>query len=385
MYMQTTIISSSQRKYAVPALLLGTAFFISTACSAHAMVSPDQFTQMENQLKFASTQLDGIRASRPAGLVLGAASSTVEVPVRPVCRVSLDKKSYVLGDTIQFSWKTTGGSKVELVNDTSGKDTLVLPEGSLSVGNGSVSIPASVLGNPIVTLKVTSKTGHEATCARVIPIVGSDASQKDTRLAPLNAQVIQMGNQIAKLLSDRENIDKKITTIQTKIDELQVKIAKITAGGTGSTTKTNATFALTSSNETLVVNSDATTSDDYGKFDLKFTLTAEGDDVIVPTKAIKFGSTSEGVLYQVINMATGKPVDKGTFTASLFSSAERVGTTFVVKEGETEEFTVAVIYDPVVTGSYKVQLNSLVVKTTGPKFAFKPAADFSSDALLITN
>ncbi len=386
--MQSSITSSSRSGYVVPALLLGTAFFIATACSAQALTA-DQYASMEGQLKTASEQLAQFQASRPSGSVLGASTTAMtEVPVRPVCRVSLDKRSYVLGDTIQFSWKTTGGNKVELLNDTSGKDALVLPQGEFKVGDGFASIPASVLGNPIVTLKVTSKTGHSMTCARVVPIVAADATQKDSRLAPLQAQLIQLGNRLAALLSNRESIDQKMNELKIKELELMIKIEQVTVGGSGhgsSTPKEKSVFELTNSTETILVNNGSTTADDSGKFDLKFKVMAIDTDVVVPAKAARVGSTTEGVLYQVIDVATGKPAKKGTYTAALSSSAERTGTNFVVNEGETEEFTVAVIFDPAVTGSYKVQLHSVVTSTSGPKYTLKPAADFSSDALLITN
>ena len=388
MYMQSPIISSSRRQYIVPAILLGTAFFLMSSYQAHAMTSADHFAQMEGQLKTASEQISQLQAARHMGSVLGVSTTTAEAPVRPVCRVSLDKQSYVLGDTIKFSWKTTGAVKVELVPDTSGKDTLVLPQADFKVSEGSASIRASVLGNPLVTFKVTSKTGHYMTCSRVVPIVAADASKKDTRLAPMNAQIIKMSNEVAKLLSNRETIDQKISSLQTKIDELQAKINQIVAGGSGSgstTPRTNSVFTLTSSEETVLINNVATTSDDLGQFTLKFDATAAGDDITVPAKAAQVGSTTEGVLYQVIDAATGKPAKKGTYTASLFSSADRTGTMYVVNEGETESFTVTVMFDPTVTGMYKVQLVSLVTSTSGPKFAFKPAADFSSDALMITN
>lgn len=373
----TSFSIQSRTFQTVSASLFGAACLLSSTLSAHAAM-PDQFARMQTQLMHASAQLE--RLTVPHGVVLGASTT---IPVRPVCRVSIDKRSYVYGDTIKFSWKTTGGSNVELVPDTSGKDTLVMPQGEFPIGEGSVSIPASVLGNPAVVLKVTSVTGHSMICSRVVPVVAADASQKDVRLAPLNAQVIKMGSEIAKLQTNRDTIDQKISSLQTKIDELQAKIYQIFAGaGNGSTTTKAKIVVDASPISSTVVTVGDNAGDDSATFKISLDITAVDQDVYISKNYAKAISAS------VMSMTNATAV--GTSTVVLESSADTVGGSYKINDGESETVTITVLFDAATSGSMtRLQLNSLkfgasdgVYKQT---WLALPAVNFRTNTVVLVN
>lgn len=176
------------------------------------------------------------------GDVLGASTTAAVVPVVPVCRISFDKRVYVAGEVMVVSWKSTGAAFANFVLDESGKDTLPLPGDRLGA-NGSQSVNVTVSGNPQVTIKVTSETGHTSVCGRIVPVLAAGATVNDRRIAPLTAQLIQVQNQIEKLMVSRAKIDENIIKLSTNLGIIQSKIAVALELGSGPVTPTSSAAA----------------------------------------------------------------------------------------------------------------------------------------------
>ncbi len=100
-----------------------------------------------------------------------SSKSTGNIPeliTNPSCVITANKNSYKLGETIVFSWTSKGATYTNWVQDTSGKDHLILPEDKLSI-NGSQSVVANVLGNPSVTLSVKN-SNSSGSCSKTVSV-----------------------------------------------------------------------------------------------------------------------------------------------------------------------------------------------------------------------
>lgn len=144
---------------------------------------------------------------------------------------------------------------------------------------------------------------------------------------------------------------------------------------------------MTDEDFTLKTNSDSTSEDDQGVFTFKFEVTAfEEDFYFNKTAASGTVSTIAGAEFTIENggstVTTGGGV--GTTTASLTSTADTVGSRFVVREGETETFTLKVTFDPSTSDFYALQLggvNYFPSSTSNSPVAQEaiPASDFETD------
>ncbi len=92
----------------------------------------------------------------------------------PSCTLKTDKSSYKLGDTIVFSWTSKNATFTNFQQNSSGKDTLLLPGDKLDV-KGSQTVTASVLGNPVVTLLVHNYDSTNS-CSATVAVSTEEAS-----------------------------------------------------------------------------------------------------------------------------------------------------------------------------------------------------------------
>jgi len=108
------------------------------------------------------------------------------------------------------------------------------------------------------------------------------------------------------------------------------------------------------------INSDTDTTDDEGHFTIEFDVTAFDEDIYVSKSASLSSSTSSGTsgVHYLITNGSGTEVGTTTPSATLSSSADTESTRYVVREGETETFTLTVVYNPGTSGFYGVQLYS---------------------------
>lgn len=374
--MSHTIVENVQRSIKIAAF--ATVAFAITAVSAHAMTPAEQMQSMQSQLRTASEKL---AAMRPAGAVLGASSTTsVVVPVRPVCRMSVDKKSYKLGETINVTWKTTGTKTVEFVPADGSADSLSFPSATLTT-NGSAKITASVLGLPTIAIKVTSATGHTMTCSKVVSIVDTTASAKDSRVSALNAQILKLGSMVNSLMEKRDAIQQKIDDAVVRTAELQAKINEILSNPNGSSTKASVSIPADGVETDTVIEG---SNGNVGTFSIDYEVTAVDADIYMLTSAAKSGKA--GANYRITTGSASSSVT-GTQTAVLTSTADKDGSVYVVNEGETETFTLTVTFDPTVTGEYRLQLVNAQWATTPDATTFKKTsldtADFRTDYIVV--
>jgi hypothetical protein len=105
---------------------------------------------------------------------------------------------------------------------------------------------------------------------------------------------------------------------------------------------------------------------DRGEFTIEFEVTAFGEDFYIPFgAATSTQRTDQGVSYDFVNGDNDVVAGAGTTTASLDSSAEEDDNAFVVREGDTETFTLEVTYDPTTVGTYKVLLQNVYFRLEG--------------------
>ena len=104
----------------------------------------------------------------------------------PRCTVETDKTSYSLGEDVTISWSSKNASSIKFVLPTDGKETLNFSSDKLTT-SGSITLPASILGNVTITMKVVSSDGATADCKTSIAI----ESKTDVFKVTLNEAVIK--------------------------------------------------------------------------------------------------------------------------------------------------------------------------------------------------
>lgn len=150
-----------------------------------------------------------------------------------------------------------------------------------------------------------------------------------------------------------------------------------------------AVIEINSTSQSLDSKTDATTADDEGVFTIKFDVTAFESDLWVNKSAASSTSMgTNGVNFRIEN-SVGAAVSDPLITAALSSTADTDGTRFIVREGETETFTLTTNYNPSATGFYQAQLYSLNFATTNADPTTQqralPESDFETDQINISN
>lgn len=127
----------------------------------------------------------------------------------------------------------------------------------------------------------------------------------------------------------------------------------------GSASSATHTVALTgiavepvSTSESVTTPGDSASST-YGTFTIKFDVTALEEDAYI-TDSAATTTITDGIGYEIIGSAYA-----GTASVSVTSTAEDNGTRFIVREGETETFTLTVTLDPTTAGTFGVRLDEV--------------------------
>ena len=140
----------------------------------------------------------------------------------------------------------------------------------------------------------------------------------------------------------------------------------------------------------------ASTSDNEGTFVVKFDVTAFQNDVYVAKSAVR-GTVmgTQGVNYTILDAtAGGVATTSGAVTsATLTSTADTADSNsgfFKVNQGETKTFTLTVTFNPSLSSSYQLQVNSLNFATTGAVAPTTqqntlPAESYQTDPLQVVN
>jgi hypothetical protein len=110
-----------------------------------------------------------------------------------------------------------------------------------------------------------------------------------------------------------------------------------------------------------VVTPGTSASSTYGSYTIKFDVTAIEDDAYIASTTATSGTV--GVTYAVAGSATYA----GTQTALLSSTADYVSASgyYVVREGDTETFTLTVTLNPTPAGTFEVDLSSVRFNDSG--------------------
>jgi hypothetical protein len=217
----------------------------------------------------------------------------------------------------------------------------------------------------------------------------ASSSLRQGEIVSLKAKIAALDTQITQLTEQRAKFAARLASLAVVPKPVPPKPTPTSTPPTPvpPTTQKGLMLEFVSATETVVANSDATTSDDVGMFVIKFDVTAVDNDVLI-SKSATMGQImgTAGANFTIRNM-NGAIVTTGKSTASLTSTADIEGTRFKVYEGETETFSLTVNYDPITRGFYRLQLGSINFATTNinptTSFAALPATDFMSDPLSI--
>ena len=137
--------------------------------------------------------------------------------------------------------------------------------------------------------------------------------------------------------------------------------------------------------ETNVIVDDESLENNKGEFILQFDVTAVDTNMYIQKTAAR-GAKAAGANYRIIG-SDGKAVAAGTATGGLSSSADLDGDYYVIEEGETESFSLMVVYDPATTGFYKMGLIRVnwndTAAASDTQTPAKPTEDFVTDMMNI--
>jgi hypothetical protein len=155
----TTLLGDSSP---IPITRLGSA----QTSGSNVLFAEDSYTNVADVIWTNGYGLPGLPASGFSQTRTGTGISPANTPS---CSITTDKSSYNYGESIRFSWTSSYATYGKFVPDTSGKDNLIVPSEPLA-SSGTVSIPASVYGNPFVTIRVYSVDGQSNTCTKIVPV-----------------------------------------------------------------------------------------------------------------------------------------------------------------------------------------------------------------------
>ncbi len=170
---------------------------------------------------------------------------------------------------------------------------------------------------------------------------------------------------------------------------------------TGTATSNNISFAseglmvtLDGSDATQVFNVSDVSTDDQGKFEMTFEVTAFENTAWVELEAASSTDAAGddyGVAFSVENASTGATVSTGTSTAvlTLVSGGSQSGNYARINAGQTATMKLTVYYDAPSTAIYRVQMNEVGYAATQVAATSAhdtvPAEDFQSDSVQVQN
>jgi hypothetical protein len=143
-------------------------------------------------------------------------------------------------------------------------------------------------------------------------------------------------------------------------------------------------------------------ANDYVTFEIDFTVEAFDTDIYIPkstqaiaaTAAQSTSTVTNGIVYSIENGQDGDAVSEGTPSATISSSADSNGanTRYIVREGETETFTLSVTVTPAAasTGNtYNAQLRAINFAdsdaVSDTRYEVTPDEDFQSPSQFVSD
>lgn len=131
-------------------------------------------------------------------------------------------------------------------------------------------------------------------------------------------------------------------------------------------------------------------SNDKATYVVKFDVTAFEEDAYIG-KASARNTGTNGVVFQIEDDSDAPVAANGTTTQSFTntSGADSDGAFWIVRDGETESFTLSVTYEPITDGVYRVQLLEVNFNDTAASgdtlHTPAPEEDFETDTVIITD
>jgi hypothetical protein len=126
---------------------------------------------------------------------------------------------------------------------------------------------------------------------------------------------------------------------------------------------------------------------DYATFELTFDVEAFGEDMFIPR------DVDDAFTYRIENASTGSTVSGETsLSAALSSDADTEGSSYVIREGDEEEFTIKVNFNPLPEDegqTYRLQL--LTVRfgdeegENNESSTLRPEGEFESESVFIAD
>jgi hypothetical protein len=172
-------------------------------------------------------------------------------------------------------------------------------------------------------------------------------------------------------------------------DELDNSQTNGSANGDDFTLMAEGLFAEANPDDHEATRSSTDTDDAFevGNFTLEFSVTAFEEDFYMPMTVGRntIASTTQGFVYTI--QSGGASVSTGTSTDDITSTADDDGTYFVVREGDTEEFTIEISYDPASAGFYRAALTGIQYdadsadSTPDEDYTPSPEDDFETDTV----
>jgi hypothetical protein len=104
-----------------------------------------------------------------------------------------------------------------------------------------------------------------------------------------------------------------------------------------------------------------TAGGERGEYTIRFDVTAFGEDIYIPMGATLSTSsvdTNDGIAYAIEN-SDGEQLGSPTTNAAVSTTADTSGDFYVVREGQTESFTLTVSFTPGSDGFYRAQLHGV--------------------------
>jgi prefoldin subunit 5 len=196
------------------------------------------------QLEQLTRSVESLRstAAAPAAPLTQAATAKPVVPVRPTCRVGLDKTVYVLGERVKITVGATAATRVEFIDGIeqiqgTGK---TLP--SLGKNGGNVTLASAKTltdeegyeygaRGAVVRVRATSVTGHTAECSKALAFVYEDATKKDAQLEALWIKVNDVYRALDALEERRAAMNDQENKFHTVLDNLYTQMREVRQRG----------------------------------------------------------------------------------------------------------------------------------------------------------
>lgn len=185
---------------ALVALIAVVVTFVGGAATP-AAASTSSLSDLQAQLETLSRTLGTMTtAAAPRGALTQAAAVKPMVPLRPTCRIALDKAVYKAGEKVKVTVSATAATSIAFIDGISAIQGSSVPVPTLGKNGGNVTlVSAKTITDEygdvtegrgvVIRVLATSITGHTTECSKGMMIIPADATAKDARLEAISLKV----------------------------------------------------------------------------------------------------------------------------------------------------------------------------------------------------